>query len=430
MERASGRASFTEYTLMLSDVRGQLFGDQVRIAGGSKPDAGVLITAEGRATAEGIRPVFDHPWRRRLAGASRYSATVTVKDGRAHLTVDSTLEGVASALPAPLAKNAADALPMRIEVFPGEGRDRISSAFGPPAGRIVAAEFLRGVPPGAPPGTAPVVQRSLVTLNPVAAETTRIPERRGRRGRGWLPALGLDRWLTLFAEGGGGEGASYDLKIGVLDALGKRMRTVVMQGVADGGGWSANMNTAEFAGDLVYRSEGSGRLVARLSRFSLPEDAPGVKPGEGSKDLPAVDIVADSFLHRGRKLRRIDEQARHQGRDSRIDRAALANPAAALSGNRPSEQCDGSRTTLAFKLDVSDVGKFLDRFGYPEHLKAGRGKLEGTLTWNGDPVNIDYATLGGNLQMQAEDGQFLEIDPGIGKLVALMSLQMLPRRAA
>jgi uncharacterized protein YhdP len=30
--------------------------------------------------------------------------------------------------------------------------------------------------------------------------------------------------------------------------------------------------------------------------------------------------------------------------------------------------------------------------------------------------------------MQVEDGQFLEIEPGIGKLVSLMSLQMLPRR--
>ena len=32
--------------------------------------------------------------------------------------------------------------------------------------------------------------------------------------------------------------------------------------------------------------------------------------------------------------------------------------------------------------------------------------------------------------MQAEDGQFLEIEPGIGKLVSLLSLQMLPRRIA
>jgi uncharacterized protein YhdP len=190
------------------------------------------------------------------------------------------------------------------------------------------------------------------------------------------------------------------------------------------------MNTAEFAGDLVYRGEGSGRLVARLSRFSLPEDAPNVRPGESTKDLPAVDIVADSFVHRGRKLGRIEVQARHEARDWRIEKLAMTNPDAALAGSGLWKQGDASRTTLAFKLDVSDVGKFLDRFGYPEHLKGGRGKLEGTLTWNGDPVNIDYATLSGGLQMQAEDGQFLEIDPGIGKLVSLMSLQMLPRRAA
>ena len=72
----------------------------------------------------------------------------------------------------------------------------------------------------------------------------------------------------------------------------------------------------------------------------------------------------------------------------------------------------------------------MDRFGYPEHLKAGRAKLQGALNWNGDPLNMDYATLGGQLQMQAEDGQFLEIEPGIGKLVSLMSLQMLPRRVS
>jgi uncharacterized protein (TIGR02099 family) len=444
IERASGRLSFTEHTLAVTDVRGQLFGDQVRISGGSKPEAGVLIAAEGRATVDGIRPVFDHAWRRRLSGASRYSAQVTVKDGRVQLGVDSTLEGVASALPAPLAKNAGDMMPLRVEVFPGDGRDRISVMLGPAAGRIVAAEFLRGVPVGAAQGGTSAaaggtsaaagstlqVQRSLVTLNPVAGETPRIPERRGMTVRGTLPALDLDRWLPLFAEGGGGEGASYDLKVGVLDALGKRMRTVTMQGVADGGGWSANMNTAEFAGDLVYRSEGSGRLVARLSRFSLPEDAPNVKPGEGAKDLPAVDIVADSFVHRGRKLGRIEVQARHEGRDWRIEKLAMTNPDAALTGSGLWKQGDASRTTLAFKLDVSDVGNFLDRFGYPEHLKGGRGKLEGTLTWNGDPVNIDYATLSGGLQMQAEDGQFLEIEPGIGKLVSLMSLQMLPRRAS
>jgi len=419
IERATGSVRFTESGLTLPEIRGQLFGDQVRISGGTRPDASVVITAEGRATVEGMRALFDHPWRRRLSGATRYVATVTAREGRTQVNFDSQLEGIASALPPPLAKNAADALPLHVEVFPGDGRDRISVQVG----RIVAAEFLRAVQ-----GGTMQLQRSLITLNPVTGETVHVPERRGATVRGALPALDLERWLPLLAEGSGGEGATFDLKIGILDAMGKRMRNVSMQGVTDITGWSSSMSTAEFAGDLVYRNEGSGRLIARFSRFSMPEDAPIAKPAEAAKDLPAVDIVAESFTHRGHKLGRVEVLARHEGRDWRIDKVGVTNPDAAFSGTGVWKQGEASRTSLSFKLDVSDVGKFLDRMGYGEHLKAGRATLEGSLNWGGDPVSLDYATLGGTLNMKAEDGQFLEIEPGVGKLVSLMSLQMLPRR--
>jgi uncharacterized protein (TIGR02099 family) len=431
VERATGRIGFTEAAFTVHDVRGQLFGGDVRISGGTRPEGGIAIAAEGRATVEGIRPVFDHPLRRRLSGGSRYTAQVTVKDGRTHLTFDSGLDGVASALPAPMLKNAADVLPLRVEVFPGDGRERVSLQLGPPGGRVVTAEFLRA-------GKGEV-QRSIITFNPIPGETPRIPERRGTTLRGAVPALDLDRWLPLLTDSAGAataataaagaqDGASFDLKVGVLDALGKRMRAVNMTGIAEAGGWSASMNTSEFAGDLSYRSEEGGRLMARFSRFTLPEDSPGVKPGEGARDLPAVDIVAESFVHRERKLGRVEIQARHQGKDWRIDKLSLVNPDAALTGTGLWKPGDTSRTSLKFKLEVSNVGNLLDRVGYPDHVKSARGKLEGTLDWNGDPVSMDYATLNGSLQMQAEDGQFLEIEPGIGKLVSLMSLQMLPRR--
>ncbi len=443
IERASGRVSFTESSLALTDVRGQLLGGELRLSGGSRGGAGVLITAEGRASIDGLRALVDHPWRRRLSGATRYTVAVAVKEGRAQLTLDSTLEGVASTLPAPLNKAASEALPLRVEVFPGDGRDRISVALGPPTGRIIAAEFLRSAPPaGASDGaTGMQVQRTLVLLNPVPGETPNVPERRGTTVRGSLPALDLERWQPLFDESGfsagvpgTGETTGYDVRIGVLDALGKRMRSVVLQGVVDASGWSANVSTAEFAGDVVYRVGGSGRLVARFTRFSMPEDSPNAKPAEAAHDLPAVDIIADNFTHRGRKLGRVEVLARHEGRDWRIEKLAMTNPDSALVGKGLWKQgasqtaAGASLSSLEFTLDVSDVGRFLDRFGYPEHLKSGRAKLEGTLRWNGDPLTIDYATLGGQLKMLAEDGQFLEIEPGIGKLVSLMSLQMLPRR--
>jgi uncharacterized protein (TIGR02099 family) len=435
VQRAGGRIGFTESSLTVGDVRGQLLGGEVRISGGSRPGAGVVVAAEGRATVEGLRALLDHPWRRRLSGAARYAVSATIKEGRVQFTLDSTLEGLASALPAPLSKAAAEVLPLRVEVFPGEGRDRISVALGPATGRIITAEFLRAAAPGGETPGAMQLQRTLVTFNPITGETPQVPERRGTTVRGSLPALDLDRWQPLIAESGSADGtpgagdsAAYDVKIGVLDAMGKRMRSVSLQGIADASGWSASVSTAEFAGDVVYRTEGSGRLVARFSRFALPEESPGAKPGEAPKELPALDIVADNFVHRGRKLGRVEVQARHEGRDWRVDKLAMTNSDSALTGSGLWKQSEGSRTSFAFKLDVSDAGQFLDRIGSPDHIKGGRAKLEGTLNWNGDPLTIDYATLGGALQMRVDDGQFLEIEPGIGKLVSLMSLQMLPRR--
>jgi uncharacterized protein YhdP len=61
-------------------------------------------------------------------------------------------------------------------------------------------------------------------------------------------------------------------------------------------------------------------------------------------------------------------------------------------------------------------------------MQRGSAKLSGKLVWAGSPQNIDYPTLSGNLLLQAEKGQFLKIEPGLGKLLGILSLQALPRR--
>jgi len=425
---ASGKVAFTESSLVVQDVRAMLFGGPVTISGGGRSGEPTSIVARGRGSVEGFAALYDHPWRRRLSGTAEYTATVAMAEGRARLSFESPLQGIASALPAPLAKRAADPLPLRVEVTPGEDRERVSLALGPPGGRIVAAEFLRV----AGPRGALQTQRALVLINPVAGVETRIPERRGITVRGALPALDLDRWLPLLAEQGGLDegGTSFDLRVGILDAFGKRMREVTMKGATEADGWSASVSSVELAGDLLYRAEGGGRLIARLKHFTLPEDSPGAKPAEAQKSLPAVDVVVESFSHRGRKLGRVEVAARLEGADWRVEKLAVVNPDSSLAGTGIWHTGAGSRTAVEFTLEVVDLGRLLERFGHPDQVKGGRGRLQGRLEWKGDPVLLDYATLGGQLQMEVQDGQFLEIEPGIGKLVALMSLQMLPRRIA
>ena len=83
---------------------------------------------------------------------------------------------------------------------------------------------------------------------------------------------------------------------------------------------------------------------------------------------------------------------------------------------------------LEFQLERGRRRQFLARVGYPDLVLGGKARMQGTLSWNGDPPCSTTRASRGELKLQAEDGQFLEIEPGLGKLISLMNLQALPRR--
>jgi len=301
------------------------------------------------------------------------------------------------------------------------------------AGRLAAAEVLRRRQ-----GAQMVVQRAAVWMSPAPGQPVRLSERPGTLVYGTIPSLDLDRWLALArAAGGSGGGASaaLDVRIGTLDAFGKRFKAVALRAGADAVGWTATVKAEEVAGEISYRSAAGGRLIARLERLAIPADTPGTKPqaaagAQAQADLPAVDLVAEQFTFYGKELGRIEVQAQRAGADWRVDKLAMANADATLSAKGLWRRGVAQSTALDFDLNAADAGKFLARIGNPGVVRGGRTRLRGALVWNGDPAAIDYASLSGDVQMESEDGQFLEVDPGLGKLISLMNLQALPRRVA
>jgi len=78
--------------------------------------------------------------------------------------------------------------------------------------------------------------------------------------------------------------------------------------------------------------------------------------------------------------------------------------------------------------NMQDVGKTLERFGYPELVRGGTGELSGNLRWPGSPHEFNLNELSGNLSLDAKTVQFLKLKPGVGRLLGVISLQTLPRR--
>jgi len=424
--QAAGRFAFTDSSFTLHGVRGRLMGGAVTVSGGTRGERRLEILARGDASFDGTRtvPFLDHPLRKHVSGTFTYAVTVQAQDGLARVRFDSPLRGIASALPAPLTKSAAEPLPLRIEVVPlGRGeRDRVSISLG----TLARAEMSRRRE-----ADAMVVQRTGVWLSPQRDQQIRLPERPGTLVYGSLPEFNLDGWLPLLSGEEAGARVALDLNVGAFDAFGRRFLNLALRAGAEPSRWSANVKADELAGDLSYRGGQRPRLVARLAHLTVPDESPlparrpraPLRPSE----LPALDLVADDFTFEGKQLGRFELQANRSGDDWRIESMKMTNPDASFSGHGVWRAVP-SQTALEFDINAADVGRYLARVGQPGSVKGGRAQMHGSLVWQGSPATLDFPSLTGEVSLRAEDGQFLELEPGIGKLIGLMSLQALPRR--
>jgi len=431
LTQVGGRIDFTESGINARNLGGQFLGGPAVISAATQADGTVLVTTQGNATMAGVRRLIDLPLQDRMSGNTAWRGSMSIKGRAFDLAVESNLQGVALDLPPPLGKTAAESMAFRLERTnnaQSEALRRFQVQRIPPRGDAVMLTIgsaVNGVIVRAREGERLAVARAALGLN----ERAPAPDRPGIVAAGSLPYLDLDRWRTLFGSDDVAPTlpAALNVRIGVLDVEGKRVNELTLRATRSAAVWTASVSAREMTGDITWRPEGQGRVIARLGHFTVPESTPGaILEARPSRELPALDIIADDFVMGEKKLGKLELVAVNQARDWRIEKLVLTTAESTLSAEgywqswaaRPS-------TSVNVKLDVSDAGKYLDRMGYPGTMRGGHARLEGKLAWAGSPQEIDYPTLMGNVTLRVEKGQFLRADPGVAKLLGILSLQSL-----
>jgi uncharacterized protein (TIGR02099 family) len=440
----------------------------------------LLLT--GTATAEGIRQTPELGPAIRIAqfatGSARYTASVGFRSGFAELQLQSSLEGMGLKLPAPLGKAPEAAMPVQLRsavlrppsgVGPARLRDRWQLDWG----RVATFEFVRDLS-----GAEPRVQSGAIGVGLAVDETAPLPDE-GVSANLHMATLDVDAWQAVFdklvadageassgtkpatGRAGGasaisqGNASAYMPAVVVLRAKelqvsGRQLNNVVLGAGRDGSVWRANVDASELSGYFEYRQPSganSGRLYGRLARLSIGQSsAQDVESllDEQPAAIPALDIEVEDFVLRGKRLGRIDIEAVNVGsasaREWRLNRFNIETPEAQLTatGQWASVSVaaspvgksvrDRRRTVLNFRLDINDSGELLGRLGMPGVVRKGAGKAEGQVSWAGSPITVDYASMSGKFNINVENGQFLKAEPGITKLLGVLSLQSLPRR--
>jgi uncharacterized protein YhdP len=258
---------------------------------------------------------------------------------------------------------------------------------------------------------------------------------------GTTPALNLSRWQAVLDQVPPGKSllplSAIDLKVGLLQWLHRPFNDLRVKAAIGNGVWQGMVAGPELAGEFTYVVKDNGKLAARLSQLTLPatdptdrqaDTLPAGQPDPTAKP-PDLDVIAEAFRLGDKDLGRLEVVADVQGRDWRIDRLKVSNPESTLlmKGQWRSWLVQPT-TDVSVDLEVIDAGKLLKRLGYPEGVKGGKSKLSGHLEWQGRPQDLDLATLSGDLKLETQKGQFVKLEPGIAKLLGVISLQSLPRR--
>lgn len=475
---ASGVLRFSEKGFTLTQGKARLLGGDASFQGGmTRTGNGTVIQfkGQGTATAEGLQQAKElGEWTqfgRWSSGSTPYQAQLEFRGAASSVLISSSLQGLALDLPAPLGKASTASLPLRFEIKPlpgattGLSRDQVSLDVGPATAPVISARYEREIS-----SNGSRVQRGALALG---AERPALPPK-GVVARIDLPNLDASEWEKLSTHPTATALAvapltqprsnsddsrqywptTFSLRTQELRQGGRSFHDLKVDGSREADLWRATIDARELKGNVEYRpaaDESPGRIQARLERLSLPPAAANDVDDllqHTTSQIPALDITVQDFQLGTRKLGKLEIDAvnrltpgplREANREWRLNKLNLTVPEARLqaTGNWVAVGAQslsaGSttplrRTALKLDLDIADSGALLARFGMPDVLKGGKGKLEGTVSWLGAPTELHYPTLSGELTLAIERGQFLKADPGIAKLLGVLSLQSLPRR--
>jgi len=447
LTRVNGKLAFTDKDVRARDITVDVAGGPARLTI-ANADGHPRISGAGVANLAAIRALYPSELFDRVNGTVDWTLGGDLRRDGSTWLFESNMKGASIDLPVPLGKQAGETVPLRL-VRRGDAARSNEDDIEITYGRVMELALSR-----VRIGESMATQRALLTLGrAVEPPGVARADRPGLWVRADLASLNVDDWLALRAKMKPGEDlssgdlvfAGFDLDAGILEAFGRRYHDMKVGARRAGEEWKLDVRFREGAGTAQWFMPDpvhpNGRLVARLSRFAMPGAAelppwsgagkPGTAsaPAEATNAWPAMDIAADTFISHERDLGRVEVIAQPRDKDWQIEKLILANDSGRIDAKGAWRVAGrAQQTRLDVALETKDAGAFLARFGHPDAVKGAATKINGQLAWSGAPSEFDYPTLSGAFRIVVGPGRFTKIEPGIGKLLGVLSLQSLPRR--
>lgn len=426
LEQVSGDLDFTGDTVMAQKISARILGGPVEVQVATE-NGRVQVRGQGSFAAPALATWFGQGIADRLSGKSSWKGELNLERGRPSFRLESNLLGLEVRLPAPLQKTANK--PVRfffLQQSLDNGNKRSSLQYGD-----VATAVWVSVP--TPAGFR--LERGELNFGGSAA----LPSERGMKITGKVDEFNLGGWADILPQGLGGTAmlSSINLSLGSLEFLGRQFNDINISGGLKGNLLRMSVTGHEMSGNVTYRraeGENLGRISARFDRFVLPDPLPYADDAGAAAmrlqaaDFPVFDLEVKELRFGSQPMGKLEVVAHGMPTGMAIERLNLTHADSVISMEGVWKDSGLGETRMKVDAEILDAGRMLERFGYANALSKGTATVKGEVTWLRSPADFSFDTLDGTLRLEARKGQFLQVKPGAGKLLGIVSLQSLPRR--
>lgn len=259
---------------------------------------------------------------------------------------------------------------------------------------------------------------------------------------GAVAELEVADWARLFRTGQTQESAaairSIALQISRLRLQGDDWGSARINFAANPEGLQLHVNGSRINGDLLW-SRVARRIDCVLKLLRLPELRPEVLAAVrrvpqyhlATRDMPNLNIRIDKLFWRDVQLGTLETVLTRTASGMHIGpfRLAAPNHTVQLSGDWRDHNTP-PQTQLRGEIKIANLGVSLSRFGIRDRIRNTPAHVAFALNWPGPPHQIVTQKLAGHLQLNFGEGQFLQVEPGVGRALGLLDPATLVRRLA
>ena len=393
------------------------------------------LNLRGEVSADAVVRAFNLPYGAHVAGQTRWDGRLLLPDvvdegttvRPTRLEVRSNLSGLALRFPAPFAKPPGDAMNLALNfAFAADGNVEIGGNLG--ASRHFVGEFG---------GTGEGLQLSRGLLAFGSQPDMALPGA-GLAISGELPDVDLDAWRTLSGSPRFGQAgpllSNVQLNFADLSLWGQRFGPTSLAVERQEDAMRVDIDATVIAGEVRIPQTLNSResIEASLQRlYWQTGDDDGAEVTIDPRRWPGLVIDVEDFRLGPRNIGSVQ---------ARVDPDPLGLRLVSFTAVSESLNAEGSGAWLvddertmsrvAVSASSADVEAALADLGLDPLLSGNEAQLTATLQWPGGPGANWMDHLSGDLALRIADGSMLDIEPGAGRLVGLMSIVALPRRLA